>query len=62
MQPRESMFDQLDRRALRAGITAALLLVAAIYFGSGRLRHFDPALIAYTCASVFAAFSIVSRS
>ncbi len=61
MQPSESMFDQLDRRALRAGITAALLLVAAIYFGSGRLRHFDPALIAYTSASVFVAFSIVYR-
>ena len=39
------MTQQLDRRAVRNGLIASLLLVAAIYFGSGRLRHFDPALM-----------------
>ena len=38
-----------------------MLLVAAIYFGSGRLRDFDPALITYTSAVVFATFGIVYR-
>ncbi len=55
------MTQQLDRRAIANGITASLLLVAAIYFGSGEMRHFDPALIAYTSAVVFAAFGIVYR-
>jgi len=53
--------DNLDRRAVGNGVLAALLLIAGIYIGSGRLRHFDPALIAYTSASVFAAFAIVYR-
>jgi hypothetical protein len=55
------MIQQLDRKALLNGLGAALLLVVAIYLGSGRLRHFDPALIAYTSASVFATFGIVYR-
>jgi hypothetical protein len=55
------MLQQLDRRALRNGLIAAALLIAAIYFGSGRMRHFDPALIAYTSASVLAAFGLVYR-
>ncbi|HEY3283383.1 MAG TPA: MFS transporter [Armatimonadota bacterium] len=55
------MLQQLDRRAAFSGVVAALLLVAAILLGSRGLRHFDPALIAYTSASVFAAFGIVYR-
>ena len=51
----------IDPRGFRNGMIAAGLLVAAIYFGSGRLRHFDPALIAYTSASIFATFAIVYR-
>jgi MFS transporter, NNP family, nitrate/nitrite transporter len=55
------MFSQLDRKAAANGIAAALLLVAAIYLGSGKLRHFDPALIAYTSAVVFSTWAIVYR-
>jgi hypothetical protein len=55
------MSRQLDRRAIRNGLIASLLLVLSIYLGSGRLRDLDPALIAYTSATVFAAFGIVYR-
>lgn len=55
------MMNSLDRRAIFNGLAASLLLVAAIYFGSGKLRHFDPALITYTSAVVFATFGIVYR-
>ncbi|HLV78732.1 MAG TPA: hypothetical protein VKT32_00580 [Chthonomonadaceae bacterium] len=55
------MHSQLDFKAIRNGVIASLLLVVAIYFGSGRLRNFDPALIAYTSATVFATFGIVYR-
>ena len=33
----------LDIKALTNGTIAALLNILAIYFGSGRLKHFDPA-------------------
>lgn len=55
------MLYQLDRKALAYGAIAAFLNVLAIYFGSGMLAHFDPALMAYTAACVFAAFGIVYR-
>ena len=55
------MGSQLDRRALVNGFAASAVLVAAIYFGSGMLRHFDPALITYTVVVVFATFGIVYR-
>jgi hypothetical protein len=55
------MTHDLDRKAILNGVIASLLLVAAIYVGSGQLRHFDPALIAYTSAVVFATFGIVYR-
>ncbi len=55
------MSHQLDRKAALTGIAAALLLIAAIYVGSRGFAHIDPALIAYTSASVFAAFGIVYR-
>jgi len=51
----------LDPKALTNGLIAAILNIAAIYFGSGCLKHFDPALIAYTSACVFATFGIVYR-
>jgi len=44
-----------------AGAAAAVLLVAAIYFGSGRLQNFDSALIGYAVATVFLAFGVVYR-
>jgi hypothetical protein len=43
------------------GLTIAAGLIALIYFGSNRFRHFDAALIPYTGATVFAAFGIGYR-
>lgn len=43
------------------GIVAALVVVAGIYFGSGKLTTFDPPLAAYAAATVFAAFAITYR-
>jgi len=47
---------------LRAGVTATLftgLLVAAIVVGSRNLQDFDPALVIYTFATVFATWGVV---
>lgn len=55
------MTTQIDRKAALNGFIASLLLVAAIYFGSAKLRNFDPALIAYTSSVIFATFGIVYR-
>jgi hypothetical protein len=55
---------QLSRRqrdritALSAGTAVAVLLVVAIVVGSRNLQNFDPPLVAYTFASVFAAFGV----
>lgn len=48
-------------RATVWGVVVAAVLVALIYLGSNRLRHFDAALIPYAGASVFAAFGIGYR-
>ncbi|HEY3333564.1 MAG TPA: hypothetical protein VGK19_26260 [Capsulimonadaceae bacterium] len=55
------MKTDLNVPALKWATLGAALNVAAIYFGSGMLRHFDMALIAYTSACVFATFGIVYR-
>lgn len=55
------MLSQLDAHALRNGVIAAILLTAAIFVGSSGMRHFDPALIAYASASIFALFGLVYR-
>jgi NNP family nitrate/nitrite transporter-like MFS transporter len=67
--PRQQSFDRLlaaelrrttDR--LRAGAWATLwtaLLVAAIVVGSRNLQNFDPALVIYTFAVVFATWGVV---
>ena len=47
--------------ALTGGVVAALLVIAAIYFGSGRLSRFDAPLAAYASATVFAAFGLTYR-
>jgi hypothetical protein len=47
--------------AYTAGVVAALLVLAGIYFGSGRLTRFDTPLAAYAAATVFAAFATVYR-
>jgi len=47
--------------ALFWGCLAAALVIAGIYVGSRRLRDFDPALVSYAGATVFAAFGIGYR-
>jgi hypothetical protein len=47
--------------ALGGGIVAAALVVAGIYFGSGRMSRFDTPLIAYAAATVFASFGLAYR-
>ena len=47
---------------VRAGVTATLftgLLVAAIVVGSRNLQNFDPALVIYTFATIFATWGVV---
>ena len=47
---------------IRAGATATLitgLLIAAIVVGSRNLQNFDPALVIYTFATIFAAWGVV---
>jgi hypothetical protein len=48
-------------RALAWGAFTAAVVVAGIYVGSRRLRDFDPALVPYAGASVFAAFGLGYR-
>jgi nitrate reductase gamma subunit len=48
-------------RALFWGLTAAVVLLIGIYFGSNHLEHFDAALVPYTGACVFSAFGIGYR-
>jgi len=58
----ERMRGSVDR--IRAGAWASLVtlvLAAAIVVGSRRLQHFDAALVAYTFATLFAAFGISYR-
>src|SRR6266581_2368364 len=47
---------------IRAGVTATFftgLLVAAIVVGSRKLQNFDPALVVYTFATIFATWGVV---
>lgn len=48
-------------RAFVCAVVVALLVVAAITLGSGFYERFDPALVAYAAATVFAAFAITYR-
>jgi hypothetical protein len=43
------------------GLVVAFVLIGGIVFGSRGLRDFDPALVSYAGASVFAGFGIVYR-
>src|SRR5688500_15565433 len=43
------------------GLAAAGLLILGIYLGSRQFRDFDPALVSYAGATVFAAFGIGYR-
>ncbi|MBX3117469.1 MAG: hypothetical protein KF784_00270 [Fimbriimonadaceae bacterium] len=47
--------------AFFAGLIAALLVIAGIYFGSGNLTRFDSPLAAYAAATVFSAFAMAYR-
>jgi len=48
-------------RALASGLCTAIAVLAAIYFGSRRLRDFDVALVPYAGASLFSAFGLGYR-
>src|SRR5262249_17439284 len=48
-------------RATICGLAAAAAVIAGTYFGSRRFKDFDPALISYAGATVFAAFGIGYR-
>src|SRR5215470_10469436 len=48
-------------RATFWGIFVSGLLLLAIYFGSGQLRHFDAALVPYTGAAIFTCFGLSYR-
>ncbi len=43
------------------GLAAAFAIIVGIYFGSRRLRDFDPALVSYAGATVFAGFGLGYR-
>lgn len=48
-------------RAFAIGLCFTALLALAIYLGSGRLHHFDPALYWYAVGSLMAAFAVAYR-
>jgi hypothetical protein len=48
-------------RAWVTGVGTAGMVLLGIYFGSRRLRDFDPALVSYAGATVFAAFGLGYR-
>ena len=50
-----------DRKALTAGLAAALAVMGSIWLGSRGLKHFDPALLWYAIGSVLAAFAVGYR-
>lgn len=55
------MFGTLNPIALATAAAATLALVVSIYVGSRNLGNFDPALVAYLFACIFAWFGVVYR-
>ena len=55
------MLRTLNVPAFAIALGATFLLVASIYIGSRNLGYFDPALIAYLFACIFAFFGVVYR-
>ena len=53
--------NDCDRKALAAGLAAALAVMGGIWLGSRGLKHFDPALVWYAIGSVLAAFAVGYR-
>src|SRR4051812_30850219 len=47
--------------AFASGATAAILVLAGVWFGSGNFSRFDTPLAAYAAATIFAAFASVYR-
>lgn len=54
-------FVDTDPGATGIALIVALLLSAAIFFGSDALKHFDAALIGYATATIFLAFGVTYR-
>ena len=57
----EGLLRDVNPTASGIGITAAVLMSAAIFAGSRGLRNFDAALIGYATATVFLAFGVTYR-
>lgn len=55
------VMNALNRKALSAGMAAALAVSAGIWLGSGALTHFDAVLIWYAIGSILAAFAVAYR-
>src|SRR5918995_1684162 len=56
-----SWFAHADPGASGIAVVVALVLTAAIFFGSGGLKYFDAALIGYATATIFLAFGVTYR-
>jgi hypothetical protein len=56
-----SIARHVDKNAGLAGLATASALSLAVYLGSGRLRHFDPAVTIYALGSIAAAFAVGYR-
>ena len=56
-----SWFADADPGATGFAVLVALVLAVAIFLGSGRLEHFDAALIGYATATIFLAFGVTYR-
>lgn len=54
-------FTDADPGATGVAAVVAVLLSAAIFFGSNSLRHFDAALVGYATATVFLVFGVTYR-
>lgn len=52
---------KLDRKSLMVAVVAMVLVIAATVLGSRRLSNFDPALVGYLFATIFAVGAIVYR-
>jgi len=61
MLRRYYVMNDRDRKALAAGLAAALTVMGGIWLGSRGLKHFDPALVWYAIGSVLAAFAVGYR-
>jgi hypothetical protein len=55
------LWNEDSRHAMFWGLVCAAILIGAMYMGSRRFRDFDPALVSYAGATVFAAFGLGYR-